>query len=68
MTPGGTAFPLYEIYINPAFARARIYTGCRRTLAPIATIGVAMADIIFLLLGVGFFAGAILYAYACDRL
>jgi hypothetical protein len=27
-----------------------------------------MADVIFIVLGIGFFAGAILYAYACDRL
>jgi len=27
-----------------------------------------MSDVIFLVLGIGFFVGTILYAYACDRL
>jgi hypothetical protein len=28
----------------------------------------SMSDVIFVVLGLGFFAGACLYLYACDRL
>jgi hypothetical protein len=65
----GTVFdPLYDFYITPFDARSRIYIRIRRILGPCLIYGCAMADVIFLVLGVGFFAGAILYAYACDRL
>src|SRR6476661_2436581 len=40
-----------------------------RDLHPLIFSGIqSMSDVIFVVLGLGFFAGACLYLYACDRL
>jgi hypothetical protein len=64
----GVREEFYENFISALVIPPRSFTQLRLLTANSAEIEVSMLDILFIAIGLGFLAAAMLYAVACDRL